>query len=89
MNEPTPRRLMDKQGVADVLGVTTRTIDRMIVSRSIPFLRLPTGNGANSKIRFDSLEIDAWLKRLNEPTAATQTGNAASPRERALELMME
>ena len=103
MSTPQACRLLDKSNVAGILGVTIRTIDRMIASRTIPFLRFPTANGMNSKVRFDSLEIDSWLKSLREPTAATsgermgstraKVGSlqerAGRPRERALELIME
>lgn len=56
-----PYRLLSKQEVAEILGYTVRTIDRLIATHQIPFTRLPCGSGKTQKVRFDSRDIDAWI----------------------------
>ena len=54
--------LLNKKRVAEILGCTTRTVDRLIAARGIPFIRLPTGTKGGHKIKFDPHDIQAWLK---------------------------
>ena len=57
-----PFRLLNKKETASLLGCTTRTIDRMVGQRKIPFLRIPTGIGNKFRTRFDTREIEKWLE---------------------------
>lgn len=59
------RRIISVRDVAVILGVTTRTVHRMVINKSIPYLRIPTGGAANTmKICFDMNAIDEWLDSL-------------------------
>lgn len=55
-------RLLSKREVARFLGLTTRTVDRLVAARKIPFTSLPTGAGNSRRIRFDSRELEAWIR---------------------------
>lgn len=54
--------LLSKQEVAKLLGYTTRTIDRLVAARKIPFTYLPSATGSGHNIRFISTEIDTWVR---------------------------
>ncbi len=56
-------RLLSKGDIAKMLGYTTRTIDRLVAAKKIPFTTLPTGIGNGRKIKFIPREIDAWIRR--------------------------
>lgn len=47
--------LIDIHGVAQVLGVTPRHIQRLVAERRIPYLKI------GRFVRFDRAELDAWL----------------------------
>lgn len=49
--------MIDKKGVAEMLGVGVRTIDRWMKDRKIPYSDL------NGIIRFDPEKIRMWLSR--------------------------
>lgn len=59
-----PFRLLSKQEMAELLGYTTRTIDRMVAANRIPFTRIPTGVGFGTRVKFDSREIEKWLEQI-------------------------
>ena len=55
-----PRRnvrdpLLDVDGVAEALGVTSRHIRRLVAERRIPFFKV------GKFVRFDPGELDVWL----------------------------
>jgi excisionase family DNA binding protein len=52
---PLPR-LLDIDGVAEVLGVTVRHVRRLVAERRIPFLKW------GHLIRFDPADIAGWLE---------------------------
>jgi excisionase family DNA binding protein len=47
--------LIDIYGVAAVLGVTPRHIQRLVAERRIPYLKV------GRFVRFDRAELDVWL----------------------------
>lgn len=53
-------QILSKQELAEWLGYTTRTIDRMVAARKIPFTSLPS-TGNRPRIRFVKHEIQAWI----------------------------
>jgi len=58
MPQPTPlppARLLDIDGVANLLGTRVRHVRRLVAERRIPFVRV------GYLIRFDPPEIAAWL----------------------------
>lgn len=56
-------RLLDVAGLADWLGLTHRQVRKLVEHRQIPVTRI------GSRIRFDIVEIDRWLKRSTEAAA--------------------
>jgi excisionase family DNA binding protein len=54
---PAPPPLLDITGVAERLGVTVRHVRRLVAERRIPFIKW------GGLLRFDPLEVDAWLDR--------------------------
>ncbi len=53
----TRKQLLDIAGVADRLGVEVRHIRRLVAERRIPFIKW------GHLLRFDPVEIDAWIDR--------------------------
>ena len=58
--DPAPARaltspLIDIHGVAEVLGVTPRHIQRLVAERRIPYLKV------GRFVRFDPAELSVWL----------------------------
>jgi excisionase family DNA binding protein len=49
--------LIDIHGVADVLAVTPRHIQRLVAERRIPYLKV------GRFVRFDRAELSVWLDR--------------------------
>lgn len=47
--------LLDVDGVAEALGVTSRHIRRLVAERRIPFIKV------GKFVRFDPGELDVWL----------------------------
>jgi excisionase family DNA binding protein len=47
--------LLDVDGVAQALGVTTRHVRRLVAERRIPFFKV------GKFVRFDPGELDVWL----------------------------
>lgn len=57
--EPPPR-LLNSQEVADLLGVSKRTLEKWVQEKRIPFVKLGTaGRGSLLRFRLDSL--NAWI----------------------------
>lgn len=54
-------RLLSKKEIAALLGCTVRTVERMIVNRKIPFVKIPTATGRSLRVKFDSRMIDQWI----------------------------
>ena len=61
--QPLPFRLLNKKELAAFLGCTTRTVDRMVATGKLPYLRVPYGALGKTKTRFDSRDIDAWVEQ--------------------------
>lgn len=60
-------RLLSKQEAASVLGLTVRTLDRLITNRRIPYLRLPSAiRGRQGRVRFDSRDIGNWIQERRQ-----------------------
>lgn len=78
-------RILDKKETAKLLGITTRTIDRMVADRKIPFLRIPTGIGNRQRTMFDTRDIDKWLESMR--ITPEEQAPTLSPREAALQLI--
>ena len=57
------RALLDIEEVARLLGVGVRHVRRLVADRRIPFLKW------GHLLRFDPLEIEAWLDAARRPTA--------------------
>ena len=58
--EPQPPLLLNSQEVADLLGVSRRTVEGWVQQRRIPFVKLGTaGRGSLLRFRLDSL--NAWI----------------------------
>lgn len=68
-------RLLSKQDVAKLLGYTTRTIDRLVEKRRIPFTYLPSATGPGKRIKFVSGEIYAWIREHSMPAEQNTEGN--------------
>lgn len=63
--------LLDTDGVAHSLGVTSRHVRRLVAERRIPFLKV------GRFVRFDPGELDAWLDQqrveIKRPASARRT----------------
>jgi excisionase family DNA binding protein len=57
-----PRALLDIEGVARLLGVGVRHVRRLVSDRRIPYLKW------GHLLRFDPVEIEAWLDEARRPT---------------------
>jgi excisionase family DNA binding protein len=57
--------LLDIAGVAERLGVTVRHVRRLVAERRIPFVKW------GRRLRFDPVEIDAWIDRHRVAEAAS------------------
>ena len=58
------RTLLDIEEVARLLGVGVRHVRRLVADRRIPYLKW------GHLLRFDPVEIDAWLDEARRPTMA-------------------
>ena len=82
---PLPRRLIPIAEVAELLGVELRHVRRLVHERRIPFVKW------GHLLRFDPLEIDAWIdshrhgERLTPPVrlaSRRRPAQAEPPRDR-------
>ena len=62
--------LIDIHGVADVLGVTPRHIQRLVAERRIPYLKV------GRFVRFDRAELSVWLDQRVEVSRSSCCGRA-------------
>ena len=74
MNTSTDE-IMNKKQLSEMLLVSERTIERWIVERRIPHVRLPQ-RGARSEIRFLKSTILSWLKRTEVKPVSKYTSYA-------------
>ena len=58
---PRPEPLMRRQDLAQYLNVCDRTVDRLVRSGCVPFVKL--GSGRNAALRFRRLAVDEALAR--------------------------
>ena len=63
-------RLLDLDGIAEHLGVSTRHVRRLVAERRIPFLKW------GHLLRFDPVEIATWIDdcRVRPPTMSYPLG---------------
>jgi excisionase family DNA binding protein len=64
-------QLMDMPALAHMLGVTHRHVQRLVSERRIPYLKV------GRFIRFDAVEVDAWLEErrigMHVPTSRSRS----------------
>ena len=60
-----PFRLLSKKEAARLLGITVRTLDRLILLKKIPIVRMPTGVGMGTRVKFDTRDIEKWLREAS------------------------
>ncbi len=56
-----PRRLLNITELADLLGVNTRHVRRLVAERRIPFIKW------GHLLRFDPVELAAWIDAARRP----------------------
>ena len=61
---PDPDGLWNLETVAKRLGVSTRHVRRLVQERRIPYIKW------GRPLRFDPVEIEAWLDERRRPPAA-------------------
>ena len=79
MGNPDGRRLRDRQGAAEYLGVSGPTLDRLIQTGQLPIVKLPVERtvsgrgriGVNRRILIDTRDLDALIDRSKEASAST------------------
>jgi predicted DNA-binding transcriptional regulator AlpA len=54
--------ILDKKQLSEMLHISERTIERWVVERRVPHIRLPQ-RGSRSEVRFLKSTILSWLKR--------------------------
>jgi predicted DNA-binding transcriptional regulator AlpA len=61
-------RLLNKREVADLLGMSVGGVNKLIMSRRIPYCKVSaTKHGA---VRFDPAAIEAWIASNTTPVGA-------------------
>ncbi len=58
-------RLLTKKDVAEMMGCTERTVDRLVARNVIPFTQIPWGTGGKLKRRFIFGAIVKWMEQHN------------------------
>lgn len=58
--------LLNKSQLAQKLGVSLSFIEKLVIRKAIPFIKL--GPHKNAGVRFDEREISIWLRSFNEHT---------------------
>lgn len=53
--------VISKREVAEILGCTTKTVDRLVASKKIPHVILPTGTGEGTRVGFIYQAIVKWI----------------------------
>lgn len=56
-------RLLNRKEMAALLGCSLRTLDRMVIEERIPYLRVPTFTGYQTRTRFDPGKIEKWIEK--------------------------
>jgi excisionase family DNA binding protein len=56
-------KLLDKKSIAEALGVSTRTVDRLRVTGAIRAVKMP---GRRGMVRFEPTEVDRLIQRNRE-----------------------
>ena len=54
-----PHRLLTVAETAEALGVSTKTVRRLIADRGLPAVQL---GGFRTAVRIDPAELEAWLR---------------------------
>jgi excisionase family DNA binding protein len=69
--------ILDKKQLAQLLGISERTIERWVIERRIPYVPLPQ-RGSRSEVRFLKSTILSWLKKTEVKPARcfSQTNEA-------------
>ena len=65
-NGPAP--LLDVDGVARALSVSTRTVEAFVASGELPVIRLGQGRGVR---RFEAAAVEAFLRRRTRTVGAS------------------
>ncbi len=74
MTSPPPQpTLLDLDGVAARLNLSTRHVRRLVAERRIPFLKV------GSLLRFDPEQIELWLRSLVVCSFDLPPGNERAP----------
>ena len=61
--DPAPQSLLDVEGMAARLGVTTRFVRRLVEERRVPFVKI------GRFVRFDPVDVERWIDGARvEPT---------------------
>ncbi len=55
------RELLTRAQAAERLGLSTRTLDRLVAARLVRYVKL--GSGRRSPIRFHAADLDEYLER--------------------------
>lgn len=63
VTEANGKEYLTREQVAELIGISARTVDRWVAERKIPFLRLPK-RGSRSPVRFHTSRIFQWLDGL-------------------------
>lgn len=56
MSQEVPKRWLNVQQCAEYLSLSVSAVYNLVHRRKIPFTKL------NTRVRFDRLELDRWLK---------------------------
>lgn len=63
--------VITKEELAELLQVSTRTVERWVEESSIPFIRLPK-RGSKSNVRFLKSNVLQWLRKSeNKPARSS------------------
>jgi excisionase family DNA binding protein len=67
----TEDEVITKEELAELLQVSTRTVERWVEESRIPFIRLPK-RGAKSNVRFLKSTVLQWLRKgENKPARSS------------------
>ena len=72
--------IMDKKQLSDMLQISERTIERWIVERRVPHVRLPQ-RGSRSEVRFLRSTIVSWLRHTEVKPAKQYRTNQEDKNE--------
>ena len=67
----TEDEIITKEELAELLQVSTRTVERWVEESRIPFIRLPK-RGSKSNVRFLKSNVLQWLRKCeNKPVRSS------------------